>query len=164
MLRAQKNAFPAKNAGRTGEPASTAAASEIGRGIATRESRMPPKALDYGYIFITVFLTAFGQVVLKWRIGGYGPLPEPGWDKLKFLLSLLSDPFILSGFAAAFVAGLAWMAAMTKFELSYAYPFMSLNFAVVLLISGLVLSEPITWTKIIGTALIIIGTSVVANG
>lgn len=125
---------------------------------------MQPKVLDYGYILTTVFLTAFGQIILKWRVAGYGALPQPFWEKLKFLLQLLIDPFIISGFVAAFVAGLAWMAAMTKFELSYAYPFMSLNFALVLLISGVVLNEPITWTKILGTALIIIGTSVVANG
>ena len=62
---------------------------------------MPQKLFDYGYIMITVFLTAFGQIILKWRIGSYGPLPEPSWEKLKFLLLLLVDPFILAGFVAA---------------------------------------------------------------
>lgn len=53
-------------------------------------------------------------------------------EKLIFLLKL--DPFILSSFCFGFVASLCWMAAMTKFELSYAYPFMGLTFVVVFIV------------------------------
>lgn len=53
-------------------------------------------------------------------------------------------PFIISGFAAAFIAALCWMAAMTKFDLSYAYPFMSIPFIFVLFLSAFFFQEPIT--------------------
>jgi uncharacterized membrane protein len=76
----------------------------------------------------------------------------------------LFDPAIFSGFAAAFLASLAWMAAMTKFELSHAYPFMSLNFVVVLLLSGWILSEPVTLQRMAGVILIVLGTVVAARG
>jgi uncharacterized membrane protein len=56
------------------------------------------------------------------------------------------------------------MAAMTKFDLSHAYPFMSLNFALVFLLSGWLLSEPMAMQKTIGIGLIIRGTLVVARG
>jgi len=46
--------------------------------------------------------------------------------------NFLFDPLIFSGFASAFIASFFWMAAMTKFELSYAYPFMSRVFVLVL--------------------------------
>ncbi|WP_416398647.1 EamA family transporter [Allohahella sp. A8] len=120
--------------------------------------------LDYSYIFATIGLTVYGQLVLKWRIGELGSLPTGLADKLKFLLSLLLDPAIFSGFAAAFLASLAWMGAMTKFDLSHAYPFMSLNFVVVLLLSGWLLNEPMTVQKALGVGLIVLGTLVAARG
>ena len=119
---------------------------------------------DYMYIAATIGFTAYGQVILKWRIAKYGALPAETFEKLRFLLSLLLDPYIISGFAAAFLASLAWMAAMTKFNLSHAYPFMSLNFAIVLVASAILLSEPITLLKTLGVGLIIAGTVVAARG
>lgn len=122
------------------------------------------RVLDYLYIFATIAFTVYGQLILKWRIVQFGPLPTELADKLKFLFFLLLDPAIFSGFAAAFLASLAWMAAMTKFDLSHAYPFMSLNFVVVLLLSGWLLSEPLTVQKAVGVGLIVVGTAVAARG
>lgn len=118
--------------------------------------------MDHLYIFGSVIFTVYGQLILKWRIMQYGSFPIETTEKIKFLSLLFLDPIILSGFFAAFLASLSWMAAMTKFELSYAYPFMSLNFVLVLLLSTNLLGEPITFYKITGVALIILGTLVIA--
>jgi multidrug transporter EmrE-like cation transporter len=120
--------------------------------------------LDYLYIVATIGFTVYGQLILKWRISQLGSLPVDFHGKLKFLILLLLDPGIFSGFAAAFLASLAWMAAMTKFELSHAYPFMSLNFVLVLLLSGWLLSEPLTLQRSLGVCLIIFGTVIAARG
>ncbi|WP_408006212.1 EamA family transporter [Pseudalkalibacillus sp. A8] len=113
--------------------------------------------MGYFYIFGTIFFTVYGQLVLKWRIAKFGSLPE-GWkDKLIFLLQLLFDPLIFSGFISAFIASLFWMAAMTKFNISYAYPFMSLSFVLVFLLSVILFQEPVTVHKVVGLALIVIG-------
>jgi uncharacterized membrane protein len=118
---------------------------------------------DYLYILATLGFTVYGQLILKWRIAQYGPLPAESVDKLKFLLGLLFDPAIFSGFAAAFLASLAWMAAMTKFDLSHAYPFMSLNFVVVLFLSGILLNESMSPVKWIGVFFIVFGTVIAAR-
>lgn len=122
------------------------------------------RGLDYLYIVATLLFTVYGQLILKWRIGQLGPMPIELIAKLKFLVLLLLDPAIFSGFAAAYLASLAWMAAMTKFELSHAYPFMSLNFVIVIFLSGWLLNEPISLQKIFGIGLIVIGTVVAARG
>ena len=122
------------------------------------------RPLDYLYIVLTIGFTVYGQLILKWRIAEFGPLPTDSFEKLKFLIGLLFDPAIFSGFAAAFLASLAWMAAMTRFDLSHAYPFMSLNFVVVLFLSAWLLEEPLTLSKVFGIAMIVIGTVVAARG
>ncbi len=117
---------------------------------------------DHLYIFGSIIFTVYGQMILKWRIMEYGSFPLETTEKIKFLSILFLDPIILSGFFAAFLASLSWMAAMTKFELSYAYPFMSLNFVLVLLLSINLLNEPLTLYKIIGVGFIVLGTLVIA--
>ncbi|MEQ1637317.1 MAG: EamA family transporter [Methylococcales bacterium] len=113
--------------------------------------------IGYFYIAGTVFFTVYGQLILKWRITHYGQLPVDAWDKFYFLAKLVLDPFLLSGFASTLVAAVFWIAAMTKFDISYAYPFMSLAFVLVLLLSAWLFKEPVTLNKIIGMAFIVIG-------
>jgi drug/metabolite transporter (DMT)-like permease len=122
------------------------------------------RLFDYSYILATIAFTVYGQMILKWRIAQFGPLPSELTAKLKFLVGLLFDPAIFSGFAAAFLASLAWMAAMSKFDLSHAYPFMSLNFVVVLVLSSWLLMEPLSLQKVAGVAIIVLGTVVAARG
>ncbi|OWT74939.1 MULTISPECIES: EamA family transporter [unclassified Achromobacter] len=122
------------------------------------------RLLDYGYILGTIIFTVYGQFALKIRIGQIGPLPATAFEKIIFLTKIIFDPIIFSGFVSAFLAALSWMAAMTKFDLSHAYPFMALNFVIVLILSGWLLNEPLSVSKIVGTTLIVIGTVVVARG
>ena len=120
--------------------------------------------MSYLYIAITIALTVFGQIAIKMQVLQAGPLPEAGGDKLMFLIRLLLNPWIISAFAAAFLASVSWMGAMTKFPLSHAYPFMSLNFVIVLMLSGWLFQEPLSLTKIAGVVLICVGTIIAAQG
>ncbi len=70
----------------------------------------------------------------------------------------------MSSLAAAFLAFLCWAFVMSKFELSRAYPFTSLAFLLVLLLSGALFGESITLPKLFGTALIVAGIIVASRG
>ncbi len=120
--------------------------------------------MNYFYLFTTICFTVYGQLILKWQVSAAGALPAAQPDKLLFLLRLLINPWVISAFIAAFIAALSWMAAMTKFEISYAYPFISLSFILVLVLSGILFNEAITVYKIIGLALIVAGIFVGSRG
>ncbi len=114
--------------------------------------------MGYIYIFGTIFFTVYGQLILKWRIVQYGALPELFSDKIAFLFKLLFDPFIFSGFVSAFIASLFWMAAMTKFEVSYAYPIILSGLLLLTTLLGIVLlDESIQSGKVVGILLILLG-------
>jgi drug/metabolite transporter (DMT)-like permease len=119
--------------------------------------------MGYFYIAVTVLLSSYGQLILKWRLAQLGELPVPIWNKFVFLFWAVFDPYIFSGFLAAFLASLTWMAALAKFDLSHAYPFMSLSFIVVLLFSYLLLGEPISVYKVGGCLLIVMGIVLMAK-
>lgn len=122
------------------------------------------KLMAHLYIFGTILFTVYGQLIIKWRVPFHGALPGELAEKLIFLLKLFFDPFILSGFVAAFLASLCWMAAMTAFDLSYAYPFMGLNFVLVFLASAILLHEQVTLYKVVGLALIVLGIVISSRG
>lgn len=116
------------------------------------------RLLDYSYILATILFTVYGQIVVKWRVREYSLPPMASLEeKFKFIGTLLLDPIILSAFAAAFLAGIAWMIAMTKFDLSYAYPFTALNFILILVLSSYFFNDEISFQKIIGIAIIGLG-------
>lgn len=112
----------------------------------------------YLYIFGTLFFTVYGQIVLKWRLSALKiELPNGVIEKAIYLVKLIFDPFIFSGFISAFIASMFWMAAMTKFEITHAYPFMSLAPALVFLIGVLFLGEAFTIGKLVGLVMIMLG-------
>ena len=115
------------------------------------------------YILGTLVFTLYGQLALKWQMASAGSLPAQTVDKLWFLLSLLSNPWVISVMVAAGLAFLCWLTALTHFELSYAYPFMSLVFPMVLGFSWLFFHEDIMISKVVGTVLIVAGISIISR-
>jgi len=120
--------------------------------------------MSYVYVFLTIFLTVYGQIVIKWQVVEAGAFPTDPEGKLLFLAKLLLNPWVISALAAALLAAVSWMAAMTKLDLSHAYPFMSLAFVLVLVFSALIFHEPVTLPKIAGLVLISAGIIVGSQG
>lgn len=120
--------------------------------------------MSYLYVACTVLLTVYGQLVIKWQVLAAGAFPEAPGEKMLFLARLLVNPWIVSALAAALLAAISWMAALTKLDLSHAYPLMSLSFALVALASALVFHEPLTGPKIAGVVLICLGVAIGSQG
>jgi len=119
---------------------------------------------DHSYILSTVLCTVYSQLVMRWQVGGAGEIPPDGPGKMRFIATLLINPWVMSGIVATFLAGVSWMLAMTRFEISYAYPFVSLNYVIVLAASILLFNESLSLPKIIGTVLVIAGIVVISKG
>lgn len=113
--------------------------------------------MNYIYIFLTVLLTVYGQIIIKWQVMKNGILPVSSSEKLAYLFGLLINPWVISGLIAAFLASLTWMLAVSKLQLSYAYPFVSFSFVLVLISGALFFHEVITPFKLIGMGFVILG-------
>jgi len=120
--------------------------------------------MSYAYVILTVLLTVYGQIAIKWQVIAAGPFPADPGEKIAFLLRLLLNPWVLSALAAGLLASVSWMAAMTRLELSHAYPFMSLAFILVMVCSAWFFNEPVTPLKVAGIALVVLGLAVGSQG
>ncbi|HQT27636.1 MAG TPA: EamA family transporter [Burkholderiales bacterium] len=120
--------------------------------------------MSYFYVFLTIILTVYGQIAIKWQVLKAGALPEDPASKFQFLFHLVLNPWVLSAFLAAFLASVTWMAAMTKLQLSHAYPFMSLAFVLVILLSNVFFGEQVTTLKVAGIVLVVLGLAIGSQG
>lgn len=118
---------------------------------------MPSALFGYLWVAATITLTIYGQLVFKWRLSRAVEFPGELGAQVAYVVRLATDPWIVSVFAAAMLASATWGAAIRKFDLSYAYPFMSLSFVGVLLLSAALLDERITVSKVVGLGMIVAG-------
>lgn len=118
---------------------------------------MPSRLLDHGWIFLTVALATYSQLVMKWQMSAVGPLPSGIGDKFVALFHAALNPWVFSALVATFMSGVCWMVTLTKFDLSYAFPFTALNFMVMYLAGILVFGEQASTAKLIGTIAVLSG-------
>lgn len=128
---------------------------------------MKAVSIGYLYLFLTIITTVCSQIIIKWRVSSvisHWTMPAEIIGKLGFLFKVVFDPFVFLALCLTFTSGLCWMATMTKFDISYAYPFTMLGFVLVLLFSALLLGENFNLFKIIGCIIIVLGVLVTSRG
>lgn len=112
----------------------------------------------------TILLTSYGQLVIKWQANTYQSVTLGWFGKLPPVIQLLLQPWVISAFIAAFAASLCWMLAVSRLELSRAYPFMALNFLIVCVAAVPLFGEVFSVTKAIGLATVIAGLIIISQG
>lgn len=110
------------------------------------------------YLIGVLFLTTYGQLILKMRANA----ARQGVDGAHYVLAMIGDPLVWSGGAAAGAAALLWILAIRTLDLSLAYPFVAGTFVLVPLASHLFLGEPLTWNKMVGATVIVAGVAISA--
>lgn len=118
----------------------------------------------YTYIFFTIFFTVYSQLVMRWQVAQAGALPADLIGKAQFVGHLFINPWILSSIVSTLFAGIAWMLTMTRFEISYAYPWIGLNFVLMFVFGVLLFNESFSATKLLGTLLVVGGIIVMSKG
>ena len=118
----------------------------------------------YLFVAVTVLLSVYGQLIIKWQTGKAGAFPTATGDRISYLAHFLTTPWVISSLLAAVLAAFAWIAALSHLELSRAYPFVSASFVLVLVLSALVFGEALTVAKVAGALLIVAGLVIGSQG
>jgi multidrug transporter EmrE-like cation transporter len=106
------------------------------------------------FISATLALTVYGQIVMKWRALTLVPASQ---GRIDYLISMYTDPWVLSVFVCAVGASVSWALAIERMPLTLAYPFMALTFALVPIASTVFLRESLSFFQVMGTVLIVVG-------
>ena len=110
----------------------------------------------YLLILPIALLITYSQLIVKWRSKTTGDIIEAGF--FQHLIRFLTDPIVLSAYAAALVASFAWLYVVTRLPVTVAFPvYIGVTFAMVLFGGWYFLAESFSTTKLIAIALIMIG-------
>ena len=109
------------------------------------------------YILISVFFSTVGQLLLKRGMNTLGSVTLSLDQLFSILWRMATNPAVFFGLVIYLVGTVFWLAALSRVDLSYAYPFASLSYVVMLVASWMLFDEKITLARIMGTIVIGIG-------
>ena len=121
--------------------------------------------LNHLYLLLAISFGVVSQLIIKWQMSAFSFDDYETWqDKLTLAFSMFLNPYIIISLILTLLAGVTWMIAMTKFEISYAYPFTLLGLVLVTIFSVVFFGERVNTYKLIGIVLIILGIVVISKG
>ena len=110
------------------------------------------------FVLPIALLVAYSQIVIKWRMLGIEAVDIQNVHLFVRMLKYLSDPVIVSAYAAALLASFVWLYVVTKLPLVVAFPvYIGVTFVLVIIGGWFFLSEAISATRIVSVLLILAG-------
>jgi len=113
-------------------------------------------------LLIAVVVSVIGQLFVKKGLNLLGNLDFSKGVIIVFSKMVVS-PYVLLGFGIYFLAVFFWLYALTKVDLSFAYPFLALSYVLVILLSWLFLGENISYLRLVGVLVICFGVFIVSK-
>jgi drug/metabolite transporter (DMT)-like permease len=110
-----------------------------------------------------VVVNSFGQLFLKKGMTSIGKIGFELGRLVPTLSSAFSNGFVLLGFFLYGISALLWMVVLSRVDLSFAYPFVSLSYVMVILFSWLLLNENLPLIRVVGVLVICLGVYLVSR-
>ena len=117
----------------------------------------------HALLALAILFAVVSQLLFRSGVGDIGRVTLTREALPTELLKLATSPPIVIGLVLYSIGFLAWLGAMSRFGLSYVYPFTSLNYVLVLLLSWLLFDEPLSPIRWIGVGVIILGIFIAAR-
>ncbi|MBA7681563.1 EamA family transporter [bacterium] len=114
------------------------------------------------FIVIAVIIGVVGQLLIKYGLNKLGQIDFSESLIVSYGKIFLS-PFVISGSLVYFLSGFIWLYALSKVNLSFAYPFLALSYILILLASQWFLGENVSFLRWIGVLVICLGVFLVAK-
>ena len=115
------------------------------------------------FILFTVMTTAAAQLMLKYGMMQSGELSFAGVNPVLKLLQIVFSPWIFFGLCVFVISMASHLYVLSKVELSFAYPFLSLAYVAVAVFAYYVFSEDLNALRMAGIGFICIGTVLIAQ-
>jgi len=113
-------------------------------------------------IVLTVIINTTGQFVIKTGVNKIGRISFSE-SFVPTIFRALTNWVIIIGFALYFISAVLWITILSRAQLSWAFPILSLSYVITVLISPLLLNETFSAQRLIGTLVIIVGVYLVSR-
>lgn len=114
-------------------------------------------------ILTGVLLNAVAQLALKASVAGMGALsltPATAWP---LFTRLAAEPWLWVGLFCYGISVVVWILALSRVDVTIAYPMLSIGYVVNALAAAALLGEALTLQRMLGIGIIILGVFILAR-
>lgn len=108
-----------------------------------------------------ILFSTTGELFFKIGMNRIGGFDFSGNAVRGVLPRIVRNPFIWVGFTGFGLGALFWLAVLSRVPLSIAYPTLALSYFVVVIEARLFLHERVTWKRMLGVTIIVLGVVIV---
>lgn len=119
--------------------------------------------INWSLIFTGVFLNAVAQLLLKAGTNAVGHFHFTTENIVPIGWKLATQPAILGGMTCYAVSLVVWIMALSRVEVSVAYPMLSVGYVLNAVAAWYFLGESVTPLRLLGIGIIILGVYLVAR-
>ena len=120
-------------------------------------------ALSFSLVLAGVLLNAAAQLLLKAGTNAVGHFEFSAGNIVPVGLRLALEPFILGGVACYVVSLVVWIMALSRVEVSMAYPMLSIGYVINAVAAWYLFGESLTALRLTGIGFIVVGVFLVAR-
>jgi multidrug transporter EmrE-like cation transporter len=112
---------------------------------------------------VSISLSALAQIMLRKTMQTIGALPMEIGQLPSFSMRLIQSGWFIAGMSAYLLSVGAWLVVLSKWEVSAAYPLVSVGFVITAILGFAVLGEHVSLTRISGIAVVCAGIFLIAR-
>ena len=120
-------------------------------------------AISFALLLAGVLLNAAAQLLLKAGTNAVGSFEFSTANAVPVGMKLALEPHILGGIACYVVSVVVWILALSRVEVSVAYPMLSIGYVVNAVAAYYLFGEAVSATRLVGIGVIILGVFIVAR-
>jgi len=114
-------------------------------------------------ILTCVALGVAGQLLLKHGMTSTGDQVDEVREVVPRLLRAAASPVVITGFMLYALSAALWLILLTRVDLSFAYPMLSLGYVLVVFLSRALFHEEVTWVRFAGTLVVCLGVFLISR-
>ena len=115
------------------------------------------------FILFTVMTNAAAQLMLKYGMMQMGELTFAGVNPVLKILQIVFSPWIFFGLCVFVISMASHLFVLSKVDLSFAYPFLSLAYVAVAVFAYYAFGEDLNYLRVAGIGFICVGTILIAQ-
>jgi multidrug transporter EmrE-like cation transporter len=120
-------------------------------------------AISFALVLFGVLLNAAAQLLLKAGTNSIGHFEFSGANLVPIGWKVATQPYILGGLMCYAISVVVWIMALSRVEVSIAYPMLSIGYVVNAIAAYLLFGEAVGIQRLVGIGIIVVGVYVVAR-
>ncbi len=120
-------------------------------------------AISFSLLMTGVLLNAGAQLLLKAGTNSVGTFEYISANIIPIGWKLATEPHIIGGLGCYVISVVVWIMALSRVEVSIAYPLLSVGYVVNAIAAYYLFGEAVTPMRLTGIAVIIVGVWIVAR-